>query len=90
MEGHSTGFAGSVIGSVFDDMGGASLGTASFEWSASRRTWDFATIHPSLVGRHYTCVHAGMWLTGGPPGSNTGPGVDYLDSDTFALSPVSP
>ena len=83
MEGHSTGFAGSVIGLVFDDMGGASLGTASFQWSASRRTWDFAALNPSLVGRHYTCAHAAMFLTGGPPGSNTGPGVDLLFRGSF-------
>ena len=90
VEGHSTDFTGSVTGLVFDDMGGASLGTASFEWSASRRTWDFATINPSLVDRHYTCAHAGMWLTGGPPGSNTGPGVDFLFRQSFALSGLSP
>ena len=89
VEGHSEDFTGGVtVG--FRRLGAAGLGKLqSFGWSADRRTWDFATINPSLIGRHYTCARAAMFLIGGPPGSFTSPGVDGLDSDTFALSPVS-
>ena len=90
VEGFSTNFTGSAGGGVFDyGPGGGGWGTAAFGWSASKRTWDFATIHPSLVGRHYNCVNAGMVVIGNPPDTYTDPGVDWL-TGSFALSAVSP
>ena len=88
VQGNSTNFTGRVTGRMWnyadlaEDWDGASV----FEWPGSpKRTFNFATTHSSLVGRHYTCAHAGMWVIG------DGVGEDYLGPPyVFHLTPERP
>ncbi|MET0512643.1 MAG: hypothetical protein ABW135_13285 [Thermoleophilaceae bacterium] len=96
VQGHSTNFTGNVTGSAwtFDDEASWDS-TSFFEWSGNKRTWNFATTNGALVGKHYNCATAAMWLGdfGGPGGpTDTGPAEDFLESGngTFLLSPVVP
>ena len=95
--GVSLGFTGSVAGRVWnysaDPSDGGYVedgweGTALFDWPGTQQTaWNFATAHPLLVGKHYTCVRAAMAIAT-LSNSNTGWGTDQLDSDVFGLQPV--
>ena len=94
VRGVSLGFTGSVGGWVYSpdpgDFGYVEEGwegTALFDWPGTQQeTWNFATTHPLLVGKHYRCVRAALALFNNP--GNTGWGTDYLDSDVFALQPA--
>ena len=88
VEGDSTNFTGTVAGKIWDnwDVTDSWNGAAVFEWPGSpKRTFNFATTRSSLVGRHYTCAHAGMWIFGG------GVGEESLDGPAFFhLTPAVP
>jgi hypothetical protein len=78
VEGHSTNFAGRVTGTLWEHSPtdvqtweGASL----FKWPGSpKRTFTFATTRSSLIGRHYNCAFAGMWVQ-----DSNGVGEEALD-----------
>ena len=41
----------------------------------------------ALVGKHYNCATAGMWVMDNSTPGDAGPGEDFLESDAFALTP---
>ena len=98
MRGVSLGFTGSVGGWVWNTAripastwlrrGGLGRhGVVRLAWHPARRAWNFATTHPLLVGKHYTCVRAAMAIAT-LSNSGSGWGTDELDSDVFALQPA--
>ena len=91
--GHSVGFVGSVSGTVWhltsDPSGYVGEGwerTALFDWPGTQHTtWNFATTHPSLVGKPYSCARAAVVVSGGGIG---GVGVDSLETNFLELKPA--
>lgn len=88
VEGHSTNFAGHVTGESFSfDDETAWESTLSSEWPGAQKSWNFATTNDdALVGKHYNCATAGMWMVDNSA-ADTGPGEDFLESNAFALTP---
>ena len=94
VEGRSFEFVGSVLGTVFNHDPDAPRGyvqegwerTALFDWPGSEHTtWNFATIHPSLVRDPYPCARAAVVV-----GGTGGVGVDSLESDVLDLKRAVP
>ena len=89
LQADSLNFSGGAAGRAWNDDGVSEPletweGTAFFDWpGGAKTTWNFATIHPLLVGRHYSCAKVGMWFT-----DLTGTGEDWLDSLFFELNPA--
>ena len=85
VEGVSTDFTGEVSGKSFSfDDETPWESTVLSDWPGADKTWNFATNNDALVGKHYDCATAGMWLMDAP---DAGPGEDFLESDAFPLAP---
>ncbi len=92
VEGHSADFAGDVTGNGLASTSGTDVGCplSLFEWPGAQQTWNFATTDDALVGRHYNCATAGMWVMDMPTPADAGPGEDSLEGKAFALTPDAP